>query len=240
MRKAERLFEIIQLLRGAVQPMTAAQIAERLEVNVRTLYRDIAALQAQRVPIEGAPGLGYVLRRGYDLPPLMFTQEEVDAIAIGAYLVRRTGDESLRIAAQGVLSKLASIVSDDQQRRLATPQFYVSDAGARSSPAVDLSQVREAIRAHAKLAIEYEDESGSKTQRTIWPIAVVYYVEATLIAAWCELREDFRHFRTDRVASLVVTKDSFPDERDALLHAWLERSSFNRGSRTQSPLHRIG
>src|SRR5580704_9423170 len=115
MRRADRLFEIIQYLRSAARPVTAAGLAETLEVTVRTIYRDIAALQARRVPIEGAPGIGYVLRRGYDLPPLMFTLEEVEAIVVAARLLRRTGDLGLQDAAASVLSKIGVVLPETMQ-----------------------------------------------------------------------------------------------------------------------------
>src|SRR6476660_7786918 len=112
MRRADRIFDIIQVLRAAKQPVTAAALAEELEVTVRTVYRDVATLQARRVPIEGAPGIGYVLRRGFDLPPLMFTTEEIEAIAVGARLVARTGDAALQIAADSVVSKVTVVLPE--------------------------------------------------------------------------------------------------------------------------------
>ena len=126
MRRADRLFDIIQTLRSAPRPLTAAAIAEKLEVTVRTIYRDIAALQASRVPIEGAPGLGYVLRRGFDLPPLMFTLEETDAIAIGVRLLRRLRDPKLQKAAESVLAKLAAVVPRELQSQLVAAPLFVS------------------------------------------------------------------------------------------------------------------
>src|SRR5438445_10227038 len=126
MRRADRLFDIIQTLRTVAHPVTAAALADKLEVTVRTIYRDIAALQARRVPIEGAPGLGYVLRRGFDLPPLMFTTEEVDAIAVGVKLVRRLRDPALQDAAVSVLAKIAAVLPDPIRANLDTAPFYVS------------------------------------------------------------------------------------------------------------------
>src|ERR1700736_1499063 len=126
MRRADRLFEIIQILRGAQRPITAATFAERLDMTIRTVYRDIAALQAQRVPIEGAPGIGYVLRRGFDLPPLMFTTEELDAIAVGARMVRRIRDPGLQQAADSVLSKITTILPEPLRPHVADAPFYVS------------------------------------------------------------------------------------------------------------------
>src|SRR5438445_12243667 len=176
MRRADRLFDIIQILRTASHPVTAAALAEKLEVAVRTIYRDIAALQGSRVPIEGAPGLGYVLRRGFDLPPLMFTTEEIDAIAVGVRLLRRLRDRKLQEAAESVLGKLSAVVPQPLQSQLVAAPLYVSDGSAPAVTGVDLAQLRGAIRETRKLAITYADEEGRHTRRTIWPIAMAYYV----------------------------------------------------------------
>ena len=188
MRRADRLFDIIQRLRTARGPLTAAAIAEQLEVTVRTVYRDIAALQARRVPIEGAAGIGYVLRRGFDLPPLMFTTEEVDAIVTGARLVRRLRDPKLQEAADSVLAKVASVLPEALRGPLLDAPLFVSSGSTPAAKGIDLAEVRSAIHAARKLRIAYLDAQGRRTRRTIWPIAMAYYVDVTLIAAWCELR----------------------------------------------------
>jgi predicted DNA-binding transcriptional regulator YafY len=221
MRRGDRLFEVIQHLRTASRPVTAAKLAETLEVTVRTVYRDIAALQARRVPIEGAPGLGYVLRRGFDLPPLMFTLEEVEAIVVGARLLRRTGDLGLQQAAESVLSKITVILPQALREHLVAAPFFVSGHGADASPLIDLSAVRDAIRARRKIRLTYRDDKGHRTHRTVWPIAIAYYVQSTLIAAWCELRQDYRHFRTDRVMTATVLDEHFDARDGELTSAWL-------------------
>ncbi|MGA8550370.1 MAG: YafY family protein [Stellaceae bacterium] len=221
MRRADRLFDIIQTLRTAARPVTAAALAEGFEVTVRTVYRDIAALQASRVPIEGAPGLGYVLRRGFDLPPLMFTTQEVDAIAVGVRLLRRLRDPKLQAAAQSVLAKLSVVIPEPLQSQLIAAPVYVSDGDAPSVTGLDLAQLRDAIRDNRKLAITYIDEEGRRSQRTIWPIAIAYYVDATLVGAWCELRRDFRHFRVDRIQGSQLLEDRFPPDNGRLMAEWL-------------------
>jgi predicted DNA-binding transcriptional regulator YafY len=219
MRRADRLFDIIQNLRMAPHPVTAAALAEKLEVTVRTIYRDIAALQGSRVPIEGAPGLGYVLRRGFDLPPLMFTIEETDAI--GVRLLRRLRDPKLEAAAESVLGKLSAVVPQPLQSQLVAAPLYVSEGSAPAVTGIDLSQLRNAIRETRKLAITYANEEGRRTQRTIWPIAMAYYVDVTLVGAWCELRQDFRHFRVDRILSARVLDERFPANSGKLMAEWL-------------------
>jgi predicted DNA-binding transcriptional regulator YafY len=221
MRRADRLFDIIQNLRTSPHPVTAAALADKLEVTVRTIYRDIAALQGSRVPIEGAPGLGYVLRRGFDLPPLMFTIEETDAISIGVRLLRRLRDPKLEAAAQSVLAKLAAVVPQELQPQLVAAPLYVSEGSAPAVTGIDLSQLRNAIRETRKLAITYANEEGRRTQRTIWPIAMAYYVDVTLVGAWCELRQDFRHFRVDRILSARVLDERFPANSGKLMAEWL-------------------
>lgn len=220
LRRADRLFDILRLLRGATRPLTAASLADALEVTVRTVYRDIATLQARRIPIAGAAGVGYVLRRGFDLPPLMFTADEAEAIAVGVRMLARTGDPGLQKAAESVLSKVTLVVPDPLREYLAAP-VYVSRSGAPVPAHRDLpTTIRRAIRDRRKMRIAYEDEGGRRTDRVIQPFAVAYYVEATLVCAWCELRGDIRHFRTDRVIDAEVLDEGFAIPRPVIA-AWL-------------------
>ncbi len=224
MRRADRLFDIIQTLRVAPRPLTAAALAEKLEVTVRTIYRDVAALQASRVPIEGAPGIGYVLRQGFDLPPLMFTSDEIDAIAVGARHVRRLRDPKLQQAAESVLAKVTAVLPETVRGYLAEPPFYVSEGSAPPITGVDLAEVRGAIHEARKMAIDYRDEKGWRTHRTIWPIAMAYYVDVSLIGAWCELRQDFRSFRVDRILNSRLLDEHFSPEQGRLAAAWFALS----------------
>jgi predicted DNA-binding transcriptional regulator YafY len=221
MRRADRLFDIIRVLRAARRPVTAAALAAQLEVTVRTVYRDIATLQARRVPIEGAAGLGYVLRPGFDLPPLMFTAEELDAVALGARLVRRIRDSKLHAAAESVLTKVLGVLPDALRSHLDAPPFYVSDGSAAPADGVDLAAARRAIRETRKMRIAYVNETGIRSERVIWPIAMAYYVDVTLIGAWCELRTDYRNFRVDRIATSQVLDERFPADNGRLFAEWL-------------------
>jgi predicted DNA-binding transcriptional regulator YafY len=221
MRRADRPFDILRILRAAERPVTAAVIADELEVTVRTVYRDVATLQARRIPIEGAAGVGYVLRRGFDLPPLMFTEDEAEAIAVGVRLLARTGDPGLQKAAESVLSKVTLVVPDPLRDYLNATPVYVSKSGAPVPARRDLpTTIRHAIRDGRKMRIAYQDENGRQTHRVIQPFAVAYYVEATLVCAWCELRNDIRHFRTDRVVSADVLNESFTIA-EPVIAAWL-------------------
>jgi predicted DNA-binding transcriptional regulator YafY len=221
MRRADRLFDIIQTLRTARQPVTAAALADKLEVTARTVYRDIAALQGSRVPIEGAPGLGYVLRRGFDLPPLMFTAEEADAIAIGVRLLRRLRDAKLEQAAENVLAKLAAVLPEPLQPLLVSAPVYVSDGSAPAPAGIDPAALRTAIHEARKVVIAYMDEAGHRTKRTICPVAMAYYVDVTLLGAWCELRNDFRNFRVDRILAAELLDERFTSESAKLTAEWL-------------------
>jgi predicted DNA-binding transcriptional regulator YafY len=221
MRKATRLFEIIQILRLARAPVTAARIAGELEVAPRSVYRDIAALQAMRVPIEGGRGIGYVLRPGFELPPLMFTIEEVEAMVLALALLERTGDTALKAAARHASRKIASAVPPPLRRALEANTLHAWGTVAPAPTGIDLALVRDAIRDERKLEIAYRDEQGRATCRTIRPFALIYYAEAATMVAWCELRDAIRHFRTDRVEQSAVKDDRFPGEGERLRQAWM-------------------
>jgi predicted DNA-binding transcriptional regulator YafY len=221
MRRADRLFDILQTLRAAAGPLTAAALAEKLEVTQRTIYRDVAALQASRVPIEGAAGIGYVLRPGFDLPPLMFTADEIDAIVVGARHARRLRDPRLQAAAESVLAKVAQVVPDGLRDYLRLPPFYVSEGSVPPPAGIGLAELRDAIHGQRKIAIAYVDAEDRSTERTIWPIALAFYVDATVVAAWCELRGGFRHFRADRIRAARVLDERFSTDNGRLLADWL-------------------
>jgi predicted DNA-binding transcriptional regulator YafY len=223
MRRADRLFDILQALRVATRPVTAAALAEQLEVAPRTVYRDIATLQARRIPIEGAAGVGYVLRRGFDLPPLMFTDDEIDAIVVGVRMLRRLRDPGLERAADSILAKVTTALPDALRSGITTAPLFVSDGDAVSPQGVDLSALRQAIRNSRKVRLCYVDTAQRRSDRTIRPIAMAYYVDVSVLAAWCELREDFRHFRVDRIVASAVLDECFSTERNGLMQRWFEQ-----------------
>ncbi|WP_374310565.1 helix-turn-helix transcriptional regulator [Dongia sp.] len=220
MERSSRLFEIIQLLRSATAPMTARDIATTLEVTTRTIYRDMAVLQARRVPIEGEAGIGYVMRAGFDLPPLMFSPEEMEAIAIGLSLLGRTGDHALQLAARRVAQKIACV--RPETKREATGEAHLLASGWHAIPAapVDPGAIRAAIRAAQCLALHYTDAQGVPSERKVRPVALVYYVDSIVLGAWCDLRAAFRHFRLDRIRSCAVLGESFVATAAALRIAW--------------------
>jgi len=213
MSKAERLFEVIQLLRSATKPVLARDIASTLEISIRTVYRDIASLQAMQTPILGEPGVGYVMRKGYDLPPINLDIEEAEAVFVGLNLVARTGDSGLWRAAKRASRKLQETVP-------ATRRLVTSSWGMDCTPNIELSSLRKAIRNETKLKMTYCNVDGRKTTRVIWPLVLIYYLDAALIVAWCELRRDLRHFRLDRILSSKITADSFKGLGEALISDW--------------------
>jgi predicted DNA-binding transcriptional regulator YafY len=221
MRKASRLFEIIQILRVAKRPVTAAVIAERLEVTVRSIYRDIAALQAMRVPIDGERGIGYIIRPGFDLPPLMFTIEETEAVVLGLALIERTGDKELTAAAKKVKQKIAAAVPAPLRHLVSAGALHAWGPIAPQPANVDFTLLRRAIREEEKLELAYRDEQGKLTRRVIRPLALIYYLDAAMIVAWCELRKAIRNFRLDRTQDCKATGAYFRNEGDRLRDLWM-------------------
>ncbi|KAB1085681.1 YafY family transcriptional regulator [Neorhizobium galegae] len=222
MRKASRLFEIIQILRLAKKPVTAAEIAVQLEVTVRSIYRDIAALQAMRVPIEGGRGIGYILRPGFTLPPLMLSIEETEAIVLALALLERTGDTELRQAAKQVNRKIAAVVPAPLAGTFSANALHAWGSIAPVPDALDLAIVRRAIRDEQKLALDYRDEQARATERTIRPVALIYYSQTANIVAWCELRQAIRNFRADRVEHCELADGFFRGEGEKLRSLWVQ------------------
>ncbi|MEM8730906.1 MAG: YafY family protein [Pseudomonadota bacterium] len=213
MSRSTRLFEVIQLLRSAKRPVLARDIASALEVSIRTVYRDIAALQAMQTPILGEPGVGYVMRKGYDLPPINFDVEEAEAISVGLGMIARTGDLGLWRAAKRAARKL-------NETAPGTRQLVTSSWAMDVAPRIELSDLRKAIRNETKVQIRYRDVDNRETRRVIWPLVLIYYLDAAMIAAWCELRQGIRHFRLDRVVRSKLLNDDFRGRGEALISEW--------------------
>jgi predicted DNA-binding transcriptional regulator YafY len=215
MRRSSRLFDLIQHLRAAKAPVRAEDLAHLLEVSTRTIYRDIAALQAMRTPIEGEPGIGYVMRRGYDLPPLNFDEEELEALRVGLALLVRTGDRALQSAAERIFEKIEALGEE-------ADWLQVAPWGAPLDQAAVMARCRQAIREERKIRIFYRDVMDQETERVLRPLALVYHLEATLLAAWCELRSGFRHFRMDRIITSEALEIRFEGQSTMLRDLWLE------------------
>lgn len=218
MRPADRLFQIIQILRRSRHPMTAKVIAAEIETSKRTVYRDIATLIAQRIPIRGEAGFGYVLEGGFDLPPLMLSSLEIEAAALGAQWVSQRGDPELARAAEDLIAKIAAIVPEPLRAYALDPVGRAPPAWEQASDAIDMAKVRTAIHAGRKIRMAYGDERGEISERTVWPVAIGYFDSVRHLVAWCETRRDFRSFRTDRVRAADFLDERYP-ERPAQLRA---------------------
>jgi predicted DNA-binding transcriptional regulator YafY len=221
MSRSERLLDLVQTLRRHRRPVSGRMLAGELGVSIRTLYRDIATLQGQGAPIEGEAGLGYVLRPGFFLPPLMLDDEQIEALVLGARWVAKQPDARLAEAASDLLAKVAAVLPPDLRETLDATALMVGprDEGPEG---IDLGAVRQAIRRERKLRFSYHDAGGTRSVRTVWPFALGFFDKVRVLVAWCETRRDFRHFRVDRIEELDVTEDRYPRRRQALLKEWRE------------------
>jgi predicted DNA-binding transcriptional regulator YafY len=211
MRRADRLFQIAQYLRGR-RLTTAQQLAEWLSVSERTIYRDIRDLSLSGVPVEGEAGVGYRVKAGYDLQPLMFSPDEIDALVIGMRMVQAWGGPQLAASAAAALAKVTLALPRDKRdfveaTALFAPSFHIDPLHGER-----LECIRQAIGNRRKLQLEYGDVDAKISQRMIWPLALYFFGGTWLIAAWCELRSDFRSFRLDRVRTLEPS-DAYPDQQ---------------------------
>lgn len=220
MRRADRLFQIIQILRRHRSPVTADVIAVELETSKRTVYRDIADLMGQRVPIRGEAGVGYVLENGFDLPPLMLTQDEVEAAVLGAQWVAARGDPELARAAQDLIAKIGATVPERLRPLIVEPATRAAPNWNGVPDRIDMAATRRAIHGGRKIRMIYRDEQERETTRTVWPFAIGYHEAVRLLMTWCELRQDFRSFRTDRVAGAEFLEDRYPERPAALRARW--------------------
>ncbi len=220
MRRGDRLFQLLlELGRGRVR--TARQLGERLGVSERTVYRDIADLAAQGTPVEGAAGVGYSLRAGYQVPPLMFERDELEALALGAAWVSAYADDDLRVAADRVLSKIDAVLPQRLRPGLKAEGIEVlafsHDPGTRRV----LSAARRGMKERRKLSARYIDLKEHTTQRVLWPLGLFYWGKVWTLAAWCELRSDYRSFRIDRFAALDLLPVPIPDSATVSLQQYL-------------------
>jgi predicted DNA-binding transcriptional regulator YafY len=219
MSRAERLLALMQVLRRQRAPVGGAALAQELGVSLRTLYRDIASLQAQGASIEGEAGVGYVLRPGFTLPPLMLSEEEIEALVLGSRWVAAHTDPELAEAARNALAKIHAVLPPALRHELETNALLVPAPHAPGPEAL-LASIRRAIRAQRKLRLDYRDAAGAPSERVVWPFALGFFEQTRMVAAWCERRVGYRHFRVDRIATLEVLQDRYPRQRQQLLKEW--------------------
>ena len=218
MSRAERLLDLIQILRRHRRPVSGAALAAELGVSLRTLYRDVETLQGQGADIAGEAGLGYVLRPGFTLPPLMFTADELDAVILGLRFAMRRGDDDLGRAAANALAKVEAVLPAEMEDAAAASALLAGPGGSGETP--HLGAVRAAIRAERKLRLDYVDKRERSSRRTVWPIAIGFFTGSEVLAAWCETRGDFRHFRLDRIRGVETLPERPPRRHRILLAEW--------------------
>ncbi|MDR7003818.1 helix-turn-helix transcriptional regulator [Paraburkholderia strydomiana] len=220
MSRSERLLHLLQVLRRYRRPVRGQALAEELGVSIRTLYRDIASLQAQGAMIEGAPGIGYVMKPGFMLPPIMFRSEELDALVLGMRWVADRCDNTLSSGALSTLAKIAAILPTELRRELEKSSLLVGAPLTRPVHKISPDLLRAAVREEQKLNITYVDASGIHSRRVVWPFALVYFDQARVLMCWCELRADFRNFRSDRISNVEQLEERYPKRRSTLLREW--------------------
>ncbi|WMW80848.1 YafY family protein [Undibacterium cyanobacteriorum] len=225
MSRTQRLFDLLQLLRSYRFPVTAQTLADQLQISVRSVYRDIASLQQQGADISGEAGLGYVLKPGFMLPPLMFSEEEIEAMVLGSRWVAEHGDAHLAQAAKAALDKIAAVLPSDLRLSLDTNALLVGPDAPPSDFDEALPLLRAAIRQEHKIKLSYVDAKGHTSERMIWPFALGFFERVRVLVAWCELRQEIRHFRTDRIKAFEVYPLHYPQRRHALLRQWREQEN---------------
>lgn len=221
MSRSARLFDLLQALRRHRYPVTGAALASELKVSVRTIYRDVATLISQGAPMKGEAGLGYVLRPGFLLPPLMLAEDEVEAVMLGLRLVTRQGDPSLGAAATDAAAKIRAVLPERMQNAAISSGLMAGPG--RSASATHLPLLRRAVRSERKLRLTYADGQGRQTVRVVWPVALGFFEHARVLVGWCELRDSFRHFRVDRIAEAEALEGRYPHGRAVLLRSWQEQ-----------------
>lgn len=222
MRRADRLFQLIQLMRRR-NVATAAWLAQELEVSERTIYRDVRDLVLSGVPIEGEAGVGYILRRGFDLPPLMFTESELEAMVLGARVVTSWGDAPLARAAADALARVESVLPDRLKQKLEQTPLYAPGFHVQPWMAGSLSTLRQAIDDHRKVHLDYFNAQGEQTERTVRPLGLFFWGDRWSLTGWCEMRDDFRSFRLDRMRTVTPIRDRFHDEPGRTLEDYFAR-----------------
>jgi predicted DNA-binding transcriptional regulator YafY len=220
MARSDRLLRLLDLLRRHRRPVAGAILAAEIGVSLRSLYRDIATLQAQGADIRGEAGLGYVLKPGFMLPPLMLSDREIESVVLGARWVAQHGDADLAEAARGALAKILAVVPEELRALADVPALLVGPSSIQDVGERELPVIRDAIRRERKLRLDYVDGQGAGTTRLVWPIALSYFDRARVVVAWCELRWAFRHFRTDRMEKVTSIEQRYPRRRADLLADW--------------------
>ena len=222
MRRADRLFRIVEYLKARRQAVTSMSLAEELDVSVRTIYRDIADLMDSGVPILGEAGVGYMLDKDYVVRPLMFDIEELDALMLGAQMVQSWGDQELAKAANQALDKIASVLPEKLKKEISETFLFSMTSKSAVKINIDFTALRRAIRSKNIVEFSYTREDGEASHRRVRPLCLAFFSPVWLISAWCEMREDFRNFRLDRIHKLKISEEHFLDESGKRLSDYLQ------------------
>ncbi|MEH3159578.1 MAG: YafY family protein [Sphingomonas taxi] len=228
MSRSERLFDLLHVMRRHRRPVSGKMLAEEVGVSIRTLYRDIASLQSMGAAIEGEAGVGYVLKPGFLLPPLMFTPDEIEALVLGSRWVANRADDRLSDAARSALTRIAAVLPADLRDELDSSTLLIGPGAMVPVDTVDPALLRKAIRSERKLILHYRDGAGSVSERIVWPFALAFFDAVRVLLGWCELRQGFRHFRTDRIASATLIDTRYPRRRQILLKEWREAEGITK------------
>lgn len=210
------------------RPVSGKTLADEVGVSIRTLYRDIASLQAMGAAIEGEAGVGYVLKPGFLLPPLMFTPDEIEALVLGSRWVANRADDRLSDAARSALIRIAAVLPADLRDELDGSTLLIGPGATVPVDAVDPALLRKAIRIERKLVLHYRDGAGSVSERIVWPFALAFFDAVRVLLGWCELRQGFRHFRTDRITSATLIQARYPKRRQILMKEWREAEGITK------------
>jgi predicted DNA-binding transcriptional regulator YafY len=220
MSRTERLFTLLQILRTYRNPVSGQRLAERLNISIRTLYRDISTLQSQGAEIEGEPGLGYILKPSFFIPPLMFTQTEIEALMLGILWVSKFADAPLAKGASDVLAKITAVLPSNIRNGMNAVPLRVGPPAPISMEKEDLTALRDAIRKQQKIRITYRSQEGKESQRIIWPFTIGYFTNGRILVGWCEKQREYRHFRTDGITSMTVLEERYERPRESLFREW--------------------
>ncbi len=230
MSRSARLLRLLDLLRRARQPQTGPALAQTLDISLRTLYRDIGTLRDQGADILGDPGLGFEMRPGFLLPPLMFTPDELEALMLGAQWVGNQADGQLAAAAASALGRIRANLPMDLRIELDTSGLLVPSTQAVPQEPWQ-GPLRAAIRSQHKVLLHYRDQKDQTSERRVWPFAMGFFEHVRVLAAWCELRQDFRHFRADRVLEVEILAERYPESRARLIQRWSRQMGHKAGQR---------
>lgn len=220
MSRSERLFDLLHAMRRHRRPVSGKVLAEEIGVSLRTLYRDIASLQALGAGIEGEAGVGYVLKPGFLLPPLMFTPDEIEALVLGSRWVAHRADARLSDAARSALTRIAAVLPADLRDELDASTLLIAPGAAIPADTIDTAALRRAIRSERRLSLHYRDGTGAVSERVVWPFALAFFDAVRVLLGWCELRQEFRHFRTDRIVAATPLDARYPRRRQVLMKEW--------------------